>query len=166
VLHLRPRDPALFESDRFPVFTADIARTGLYGFPVNRDGVVKVSLHAEGVPVDPDAPRVVTPRHEARIRELLADTIPTLADAEVVYRRLCLYADTQDGDFWIARDPEREGLTVASGGSGHGFKFGPVLGGIIADVVEGVDHPLARTFRWRSEVKRPHGAEAARHHGT
>jgi glycine/D-amino acid oxidase-like deaminating enzyme len=166
VLHFRPRDPARFAPERFPVFTADIARTGLYGFPVNRDGVVKVALHDEGLLMDPDAPRAVTPRHETRIRELLATTIPALADADIVYRRLCLYADTQDGDFWIARDPEREGLTVASGGSGHGFKFGPVLGGIIADVVEGVEHPLASKFRWRSEVKRARGAEAARHHGT
>jgi glycine/D-amino acid oxidase-like deaminating enzyme len=164
VLHLRPSDPSPFSLDRFPVFTADITRTGLYGFPLNRDGVVKVALHDEGVALDPDAPREVTPAQEQRIRDLLADTLPSLAGAEVVSRRLCLYADTQDGDFWIARDPGRDGLTVASGGSGHGFKFAPVLGRIIADTVEGRDHPLAARFRWRPEVRRPRGGEAARNH--
>ncbi len=165
VLHFRPRDPSLFAPQRFPVFTADVARTGLYGFPVNRDGVVKVALHDEGVAIDPDAPRTVSPPQEARMRELLADTLPALSDAEVVYRRLCLYADTQDEDFWIAHDPEREGLTVASGGSGHGFKFAPVLGPLIADTVEGKDHPLAGKFRWRPEIRLDKGKEAARYHG-
>jgi glycine/D-amino acid oxidase-like deaminating enzyme len=164
VLHLAPADPSRFSAGRFPVFTADIARTGLYGFPANRDGVVKVALHEAGVPLDPDGPREVTAAQETRIRELLADTIPALADAPVVSRRLCLYADTQDGDFWIARDPEREGLTVASGGSGHGFKFAPVLGDLVADTVEGRTHPLAGKFRWRPEVRRPRGGEAARHY--
>lgn len=164
VLHFRPSEPALFAAERFPVFTADIARTGLYGFPVNRDGVVKVALHDAGSVLDPDAPREVTVTQERRIRALLGDAVPALADAEVVHRRLCLYADTQDGDFWIARDPAREGLTVASGGSGHGFKFAPVLGRLIADTVEGSDHALAHKLRWRPEVHRQRGAEAARHH--
>lgn len=165
VLHLAPRDPDRFAPERFPVFTADVARTGLYGFPRNRDGVVKVALHDAGVAIDPDAPRLVSPAQEARIRALLVETIPTLADAEVVDRRLCLYADTQDEDFWIARDPSREGLTVASGGSGHGFKFAPVLGQLIADTVEGRAHPLAHKFRWRPDVRLSRGAEAARFHG-
>lgn len=165
VLHLRPRDPSLFEARHFPVFTADVARTGLYGFPLNRDGVVKVALHDDGVPIDPDAPRAVLPEQEERMRSLLAGALPELADAKVVYRRLCLYADTEDEDFWIARDPDREGLTVASGGSGHGFKFAPVLGSLIADTVEGRAHPLAEKFRWRPEVHPGAGREAARHHG-
>lgn len=165
VLHLRPRNPSLFEAAHFPVFTADVARTGLYGFPLNRDGVVKLALHDDGVQIDPDAPRVVSPEQEERMRSLISDTLPDLADAEVVYRRLCLYADTQDEDFWIAGDPARQGLTVASGGSGHGFKFAPVLGALIADTVEGRDHPLAAKFRWRPDVHLRRGLESARHHG-
>ena len=165
VLHIRPRDPASFQAERFPVFMADVSRTGLYGFPINREGVVKVALHDEGVELDPDAPRVVTPAHEERMRARLATALPGLANGEIVYRRLCLYEDTQDGDFWIARDPGREGLTVASGGSGHGFKFAPVLGAIIADVVEGRAHPLTDKFRWRPEVRLTTAMEAARFHG-
>ena len=42
------------------------------------------------------------------------------------------------------------GLTIAAGDCGHGFKFAPVLGGIIADAVEGKVNPK---FRWRPEVK-------------
>jgi glycine/D-amino acid oxidase-like deaminating enzyme len=77
---------------------------------------------------------------------------------------LCLYADTQDEDFWIAPDPQRPGLTVASGGSGHGFKFAPVLGAIIADAVERRESPWLSKFRWRPEVVLDQGREAARCH--
>ena len=68
----------------------------------------------------------------------------------MVRRRLCLYCDSKDGDFWIAADPDRPGLFVAAGGSGHGFKFAPVLGELIADTVEQADNPLARRFAWRA----------------
>ncbi|HAA94228.1 MAG TPA: sarcosine oxidase, partial [Dehalococcoidia bacterium] len=67
----------------------------------------------------------------------------------------CLYSDTWDGDFWIDRDPEREGLMVATGGSGHAFKFTPVLGGLVADALEGIENPYSKRFAWRAlgEVK-------------
>src|SRR4029077_14411182 len=45
VFHLQPREPKLFVAERFPVFGADITTTGYYGFPINRDGVVKVANH-------------------------------------------------------------------------------------------------------------------------
>src|SRR5207237_236221 len=43
VFHLKPRQPELFAPERFPVFGADITTTGYYGFPIDRDGVVKVA---------------------------------------------------------------------------------------------------------------------------
>ena len=164
VIHLRPADPAPFAPDQFPVFTADITRTGCYGFPANRDGIVKVATHRLGIKLDADDRREVDRADIERMRAFLSETLPALADAPVVYTRLCMYADTQDEDFWIARDPARDGLTVASGGSGHGFKFAPVLGGIVADVVEGVAQPWSDKFRWRPEIRMDHGTEAARAH--
>jgi glycine/D-amino acid oxidase-like deaminating enzyme len=56
----------------------------------------------------------------------------------------------------------RTGLTIAAGDCGHGFKFAPVLGGIIADAVEGKVNPK---FRWRPEVKPGVAKEAARFQG-
>jgi glycine/D-amino acid oxidase-like deaminating enzyme len=162
VFHYAPADQELFRSEVFPVFTADIAHTGFYGFPLSVGGVVKVATHAMGADTDPSGPREVQPRDLDKQRDFLQATFPALADAPVVASRLCLYADTQDGDFWIARHPDRHGLTVATGGSGHGFKFAPVLGRIIADTVEGADHPWRDRFRWRPEVQRGGSTEAAR----
>lgn len=164
VFHLRPADRSLFEAERFPVFGADISRTGYYGFPVTADGVVKIANHGVGRVVDPSGPRDVSAAEESALRVFLREVFPDLAEAELAGTRVCVYCDSHDEHFWIARDPDREGLTVAAGGSGHGFKFAPVLGDLIADVVEGVDRPVLAKFRHRPGLA-AEGQEAARHHG-
>jgi glycine/D-amino acid oxidase-like deaminating enzyme len=160
VFHLAPADPALFEAAQFPVFGADISVTGYYGFPVHR-GVVKIANHGTGIAMSPDDPRDPTAAQEHALRAMLRDTFPALADAPIVHRQLCVYGDTRDEHFWIARDPDRPHVTVATGGSGHAFKFAPVLGALIADAALGIAHPLAAKFRWRPELAAGHG-DAAR----
>lgn len=162
VFHLRPADPSPFEAARFPVFGADISRTGYYGFPVNRDGIVKIANHGAGIDMASGAPRETTPAQERALRELLRETFPALADAPLVETRLCVYGDSSDAHFWIARDPERPHITIAAGGSGHAFKFAPVLGALIADTALGIAHPLSHKFRWRPELAGRSAGDAAR----
>src|SRR5437867_84573 len=164
VFHLQPRQPELFAPECFPVFGADITTTGYYGFPINRDGVVKIANHGPGRKMSPESPkRAVTPEDEKNLREFLSFTFPALADAPIVYSRVCIYCDTHDGNFWIARDPDRRGLIIATGDCGHGFKFAPVLGEIIADTVEKKPNPILQKFRWRPEVRAGSGTDVARH---
>jgi len=166
VFHLKPKQPELFTPECFPIFGADISTTGYYGFPLNRDGVVKIANHGPGREMSPDPPeRVVTKEEENQVRHFLSDSFPALADSPIVFTRICFYCDTHDGNFWIAADPERPGLTIAAGDCGHGFKFAPVLGQIIADAVEGKSNPLLEKFRWRPEVKPGETKEAARFRG-
>jgi len=73
-----------------------------------------------------------------------------------------MYCDTHDGHLWIARDPDREGLVIAAGDSGHGFKFGPVLGEMIASAVEETPDPIRQKFRWRPDVRAGSGTDVAR----
>jgi len=163
VFHLRPSQPEPFAPECFPVFGADISTTGYYGFPLNREGVVKIANHGLGREMSPESPnRAVTPQEEENLRQFLSATFPALADAPLVYSRVCMYCDTNDGHFWIAPDPERHGLFVAAGDSGHGFKFAPVLGEIIADAVEGKANVLLQRFRWRPEIHSGEQKEAAR----
>lgn len=91
---------------------------------------------------------------EARFREFLKTTFPSLAEAPLAGSRVCLYGDTFDGHFWIDHDPARPGVVVAAGDSGHAFKFTPVLGGLIADVVERKPNPWAARFAWREPKSR------------
>jgi len=162
VFHLRPADAAPYRPPRFPAWAADIGRTGWYGFPATAEGVVKLAQHGAGLPLaDVDAVREVTVAMELGLRRFLAERLPSLADAPLVATRLCPYCDSGDGDFLIDRSPDLEGLTVASGGSGHGFKFAPVVGDLIADAVEGRRPEARRRFRWRlSTVRRRESARA------
>ena len=162
VFHLKPDTPDLFLPERFPFFGADISTTGYYGFPLNQ-GVVKIANHGAGREMSPDSPkRVVTTEDENDLREFLRSTIPALTEAAIVYTRVCMYCDTNDGDFWIAPDPERPNLVIATGDCGHGFKFAPVLGEIVADALEAKPNAFLQKFRWRPEIKFGETKEAAR----
>ena len=166
VFHLKPPRPDLFAPEHFPVFGADITTTGYYGFPLNRDGVVKIANHGPGREMSPESPkRAVTSEDEENLRKFLSWALPELAEAPIVYTRVCMYCDTHDGNFWIAPDPEREGLVIAAGDCGHGFKFAPVLGKIIADAVEQKSNPILEKFRWRPDVSTGTGTDVARFRG-
>jgi glycine/D-amino acid oxidase-like deaminating enzyme len=166
VFHLKPSRPDLFAPERFPVFGADITTTGYYGFPLNRDGIVKIANHGSGREMSPESPdRAVTSGEEANLRRFLSWAFPALADAPIVYTRVCMYCETHDGDFWIAPDPQREGLVIAAGDCGHGFKFAPVLGEIIANAVDGKSNPILEKFRWRPEVPVGASVDVARFRG-
>ncbi len=149
-----------WQAPKFPVWAADISNTGWYGFPALADGTLKIGRHGPGRRVHPDDPRTVLPSELAPFREFVRESLPALSGAPIAATRLCLYCDTFDGDFWIDRDPDRAGLVVAAGDSGHGFKFAPVLGPLIADVVERRPNAWAPRFAWRARVA--DGKEAAR----
>ncbi len=161
VLHFRPEDPRPFSASNFPVWAADIARTGRYGFPANADNIVKVAKHGAGLEIhDPAQPRSVTEADIADGRQFLHESLPALADAPLAGTRQCWYGDSTDGDFLIDHHPGRRGLVVAGGDSGHGFKFAPILGALLADVIERKPHPGAERFLWRNPRA---GREEARH---
>jgi glycine/D-amino acid oxidase-like deaminating enzyme len=160
VLHFLAQDV----ESRFPagrcVWGADISEHGWYGFPGLADGRVKVGHHGRGLALDPAASRELPAGVEDRFRAFLARALPRLAQVSCARARLCFYSDTADGDFWITRDPEHPGLVVAAGGSGHAFKFLPVVGEITADVVEGRE--TAQTARFAQREPTAGRREAAR----
>lgn len=150
ILVFRVDDPHRWRPPHFGPWAADISRTGWYGFPARADGTIKVANHGAGKRMSPHAPRVVDPETVADCRRFLAEALPGLANAPLVYTRLCLYCDTFDGHFWVDHDPAHPGLFVAAGGSGHAFKFAPVLGDLIADAIERRPDPYGGRFAWRT----------------
>lgn len=150
VLHFKVDDAKAFQPPLFPVWTADVGKTGWYGFPAQADGTLKVANHGVGWRQDPRAPRDVPEEAEHRFRKFLSESLPSAAASPKVFERLCFYCDTFDGDFWIDKDPERSGLLVCAGGSGHAFKFTPLIGWIAADVLEAKPNAYAHRFAWRA----------------
>ena len=158
----------LFNEHNFPVFFADISQTGWYGFPVQRNtGIMKLGHHSAGVQISLETyPQISTqfPTEFVQIgfKKFLQDSLPMLSDCKIVYQRLCLYSDTFDGDFLISKVPKVEGLIVACGGSGHAFKFGPLLGEIIADVIEEKPNKESERFKWRVPIAKKKGEEESK----
>ena len=91
---------------------------------------------------------VIPPEGLQTCRAYLAKTIPWLADRAFKYTRMCWYTDTPTSDWLITHHPRYAGLFVATGGSGHGYKFLPVIGERIVDVLQGKDRDeLGATLR-------------------
>ena len=127
-----------------------MSKTGWYGFPAQPDGVVKIGNHGIGIEKDPNAAIEIPEKYFVALRQFLSESLPALQDAPITKTRICMYCDSWDGDFYIDHHPNKSGLLVATGGSGHGFKFAPMLGNIIADVLERKSNPYAHRFRWRT----------------
>lgn len=161
VFHFRVPEISDYQAPGFPTWTADVARTGWYGFPAQDDGTLKIANHGPGTRVPPDPDVDAASEREADFRSFLSASLPGLADAPVLRTRTCYYADSWDGDFYITAVPGQEGLFVAGGGSGHAFKFAPLLGGWIADAVEGEPNAVLERFAWRMPGQRR--TEDARH---
>lgn len=165
VFHIEPSKPELFSAEKFPVLAADISNTGWYGFPLHpKANVVKMANHGKGVELnDPENDeRIVYESDIDHLRKFLNESIPSLANDKIVYTRRCCYTDTLDGHFWIDNHPEIKNLTIGTGGSGHAFKMGPVIGGMIATVAEGKDHKWSGRYRWRHLDKSDTNKEEAR----
>ena len=95
---------------------------------------LKVSRHHWGVYVDPElVDRTFSAADEARIRAFIQRHMPG-ADGPVRTSSICLYTNMPDETFVIDRHPAAPGVAFASACSGHGFKFAPVIGEILADL--------------------------------
>ena len=74
-------------------------------------------------------------------RAYLRMRFPALADAPLVESRVCQYENSTDHNFILDRHPEAENAWIVGGGSGHGFKQGPVMGEMVSDAVLGSKAP-------------------------
>lgn len=81
----------------------------------------------------------IPPADEVALRAAMLEMVPfaSLRDRPFRETKLCWYTDTVDGDFIIDYHPDYKSLFLATGGSGHGFKFLPVIGDRIAATMFG-----------------------------
>jgi sarcosine oxidase/L-pipecolate oxidase len=153
----------------------DIGKTGFYTFPA-QSGFVKVGHHGKGYRLHAPATRetldqlALATRSEelAKFAAFFQTVWPELVQEEEVRFLMCQYCDSHNGDFLVDQVPGTRGkVVVACGGSGHGFKFAPVMGEIIADCVEAKRpsrdariQAARKRFAWRNPDSK--GKEEAR----
>ncbi|PRC42576.1 N-methyl-L-tryptophan oxidase [Mycobacterium sp. ITM-2017-0098] len=119
----------------------------IYGFPAidGPRGGVKVAFFRKGVECTPETiDRTVHESEIVEMRDRVAELLPVL-DGPCLATATCMYSNTPDQHFVIARHPDSAYVTVACGFSGHGFKFVPVVGEILADLaISGATaHPIS-----------------------
>jgi sarcosine oxidase len=134
--------------DRHPIYIwEDAAGSQVYGFPAidGPDGGAKIAFFRRGIPTTPET--IDREVHPDEIQAMAADAgrrFPTLP-GRFLRAKTCMYSNTPDEHFVIARHPGHEAVTVAAGFSGHGFKFVTVVGEILADLATTgtTAHPIA-----------------------
>ncbi len=126
-----PKGLENFRPGKCPVFFAD----DYYGIPAVGIEGVKVSHKGFWDPVDPDtADRSVDAQTIESYRSVCGKIVPDLADGLVGNSKVCLYDMTENSDFVIGRDPEHSEAIYGYGFSGHGFKFAPLIGKLLAEL--------------------------------
>ena len=131
-----PKKPELFALGNFPISIIQTDNGFPYQFPIWGAPGFKLGLyrhlhetgHADALP------REATARDEALLRQTVERYFPEAA-GRTLAMQTCLFTNVPDGHFVIDRLPDTPQVIVASPCSGHGFKFAPVVGEILADLV-------------------------------
>ncbi|MFI1919996.1 N-methyl-L-tryptophan oxidase [Nocardia sp. NPDC020380] len=130
-----------------PIYIAENdSGSQVYGFPAidGPEGGVKTAFFRKGIACTPDTiDRIVHDGEIEEMRKRVSELVPALTGA-CLHAATCMYSNTADQHFVIARHPAHPVVTVACGFSGHGFKFVPVVGEILADLAMtgGTRHPI------------------------
>jgi len=134
-LGVPPGDDA-FSEPNMPVWLHHTHPKRPYALPDIANRGVKIAFDRHGAAFDPDSgSRVIREESIAELREYVKENISRLEDAPIVETRVCQYENTSNGNFLIDRHPEFENVWLVGGGSGHGFKHGPVVGEHVKDLV-------------------------------
>lgn len=154
---------ALYHKDSgCPIFGFDMGDAFFYGFPIIDDDGLKVAEHLGGEVVD-DPDRIDRTLRDDDVRQVAGFLEQHLPDVDPTPKRhaICMYTMTPDEHFIIDRHPAHANVLFAAGFSGHGFKFAPVVGSALADmVIDGkTDEPIGFLRASRSAIKN-HGSDS------
>ncbi|KAI0894722.1 FAD dependent oxidoreductase [Annulohypoxylon nitens] len=184
---LPPKDQApelwdKFSPENFPVFAYGgwSKGHGIGGFPRTEDGIVKIGYrgtkytnyedvqdpitgakHRISVPKtrywpQPSDPSITKQAVDA-VKEVVKEAMPELTAIGITGCRNCWYTDSIDNSFLIDFVPNDDGMLICSGGSGHGFKFLPILGREVVNIIEnpGVKNAYGKLWKWRTKEVGP-----------
>ncbi len=143
-----PTGDCRFDEQYLPVW-ADHRGRFMYGIPGNQGRGFKIADDTRGAEFDPTSgERVVSERQLQVVREYVAFRFPGMSNAPLIETRVCQYEQTPDSHLIIDRHPAAENVWLVGGGSGHGFKHGPALGEMVANLVSEEKEPASY---WRLE---------------
>ncbi|KAI0157574.1 FAD dependent oxidoreductase [Xylariaceae sp. FL1272] len=159
-----------FSPEKFPVVTWGMKEgKDIYSFPRDENGVIKIGYrrtkwtnydYVLGNRISVPKTAHVTDKKERNIpmvaldaiKEYISVNLPELAELGISSTKLCWYTDSIDNSFVVDFVPGRPGVAICSGGSGHGFKFLPILGREVVRILEGRGNQTVygQMWKWRS----------------
>lgn len=152
-----PDGDASFEPDKLPGWADFNGGDLYYGFPNLEGRGFKIARDTHGAAFDPDTDdRRMSAEGAALLRAFAARRFPALAGRPFTEFRVCQYENSSNGDFLIDRHPALEGAFLLGAGSGHGFKHGPEVGRLMADLVLGRASAPDPRFALTSKGKTQH----------
>src|SRR5438477_8174451 len=120
----------------------DGGKSPFFGVPGNHWRGFKIADDTRGPVIDPTTvERQVSEEKLASARAYLRMRFPALADAPLVDSRVCQCENSTDHNFILDRQPDAGNVWIVGGGSGHGFKHGPVMGEMVAEAVLDLKQP-------------------------
>jgi monomeric sarcosine oxidase len=132
-----------FSEGKLPIWAHHRGRF-MYGVPDHMGRGFKISEDSRGPTFDPSSgERTVDPETLRRIRHYMGFRFPGMRNAPLIETRVCQYEDTPDRNLIIDRHPKADNVWLVGGGSGHGFKHGPAVGEILAQMVLNGGNPDA-----------------------
>jgi len=124
-----------FDDQHLPVW-ADHRGRFRYGIPGSDRRGFKIADDTRGPIFDPtNGERVVSQETLNDIREYVSFRFPALKNAPLIETRVCQYEQTPDSHFILDRHPAMDNVWLLGGGSGHGFKHGPAIGEMTAELI-------------------------------
>lgn len=133
----QPSDGNLLSKGDLPAWY-DFTWQGFYGIPPLQGKGLKLASDLDGPPFDPTGgDRTLTQQTLSEARQYLGRRLPNCRDLPLIEFRVCQYERTPDRHLILDRHPDYENVFLAGGGSGHGFKLGPVAGRIAANLTIG-----------------------------
>ena len=136
-VYFQPEQPETFSVQRFPIYLFHSPEGAYYGFPDVPGQGLKIGRHDHGEVTTPQTiRRAVSPAEVQMLRAVLDRYLPGAAGA-VLRTATCMYTMTPDEHFILDRHPRQPNVVFGAGFSGHGYKFAPVIGEILADLATG-----------------------------
>lgn len=132
----------------FPCYLMETADGWFYGFPEIDHLGLKVAEHTGGQPVEgPERVDRGLDHDDLARAERFMDRAFEFSRRRLVHHSVCMYTMTPDHHFVVDRHPRFDNVAVACGFSGHGFKFAPVVGRRVCELLEGQEDSVCDFLR-------------------
>ena len=133
-----------------------------YGFPLLREGYIKIANDSRGQIIDPNDDRSPNKDFLSNATEFMHERFPLLSDGRIISAKGCVYTNTPDDHFILDWAPNSSKVFVASGGSGHGFKFGPSIGKLVGNAIEHKEDETNGFFNIKNRLNQIHNSDSDR----